>query len=393
MLQKLLKQSFVISNNKVDIDCKVINSTNYDDFFITTFNGGNLKDKNKVQIDFNTMEWIDSSVPINYGVTISNNKLSLKNNDMNTREIYCIYEPDKNLFVLFNNLILAKQILKSCNLPIEYSSDKNFENGSFFKHIKLITFAENFNVEIINKQLHLSGQKPIDIIEETNIDKNLSIEQAEESFYNALYNATKELTKSHNDITISLSGGLDSATVACILTKLNKNISAYTVGTEWGDEYDSASETARYLNINLNKLAFTKDEIIKQIPNVIAFFAFTHPNNIEISLVAQCLYNKITKNNKQNKTMFATGFGSDIINAGLFTPFNNYNELGNEIVTTLKNSRSSSELYGNIFSNNNALYYDINLVHPFWDSNVITNDLKCPPEYKVVNNQDKYFSG
>ncbi|MEE0970325.1 MAG: asparagine synthase-related protein, partial [Clostridia bacterium] len=66
-------------------------------------------------------------------------------------------------------------------------------------------------------------------------------------------------------------------------------------------------------------------------------------------------------------------------------------ELRNEILTTLKKTRMPNEIYSNLFFQNNSMFQNISVVHPFWESSVIEESLRIPTEFKVSENRDKYF--
>lgn len=392
MINQLLSRAFIVSNKKFNVNFENASVLNSGSFYLTTFNTlineSSITDSCK--ISFDTMTIDNHSTSVQYGATIAKEKLTVANNQMNTRDIYFIFEPEKNIFVLFNTLLLAKEILIACGLEVIYSSDKIYENGSHFKYVKLLQYSEILTVVTSGSGIEVVLNKEHDILE-TEVDKSYTQKKAEENFYEVLFNTTKKLTNDYNEVSIPLSGGIDSGSIAYLLTQLQKNVTAYTIGTEWGNEYEDAKSTADYIGVSLTDVYITRDDIFREIPNIIAAFGFNIASNIEISLVPQCLFRKVKEQKPNQDILFATGFGSDLLNAGIFKPFNTHEELRNDILDTLKKTRMPTETYSNLFFTNNSMYETIRVVHPFWDPEVIIEALKIAPEFKVVENKDKYF--
>lgn len=393
MINELLKRAFIISNNKMDINFKNAKTIPSGEFYLTVFNQevnpAYVKDGCSIYYDNMKIDSIKQEVK--YGALINGNSLAFSNGEMNPRNVYYIYEPKKELFIIFNNLILAREILLACDLDIVYSDNKIYDTGSYFKHIKLMNHSEVIEVNISkNKISYISRRKP-DILTETNVDNSYTLEIAQNKFYGVLYKATDALTKGYQDVSVPLSGGIDSGSIAYLLSQLGKNVSAYSVATDWGDEYKEAKSTADYIGVNINKLYVSTDDICKEIPFIIAAFGFNIASNVEISLVPQCLFRKVNEVNGDKDVIYATGFGSDLLNAGIYKPFNTYEELRQDIISTLSKTRLSTETYTNLFFNNNSIFDSIKVVHPFWDIDVIIESLRIPPEFKVFDGKDKYF--
>lgn len=393
MLNQLLSRAFIVSNKKFNLNFQHASVIDSGNFYLTIFkNSIDTKAvKERCRMSFETMQFDDYSAEAGYAFIISGDTLTARNNQMNTRDIYYIYEPERKIFVLFNSLLLAREILIACELDVTYSSDKIYENGSHFKHIKQLQHSEVLSVEASGDKLNIQCFREQDILEGTGIDVTYSQEKAQENFYQVLLEATRKLTDGYGKVSIPLSGGIDSGTIAYLLTALKKNVTAYSIGTEWGNEYQDAKSTADFISVPLNEIFIPKEDILREIPNIIAAFGFNLSSNIEISLVPQCLFRKVKEQTLHDDILFATGFGSDLLNAGIYKPFNTYAELRNDIVSTLKKTRMPNETYSNLFFRNNSMYESIGVVHPFWDPSVIVESLKIPPEFKVKENKDKYF--
>jgi len=316
-------------------------------------------------------------------ITVEEYDMTIVGSDMNTQAIYYIHVSDKNQFVVFNDLLLAKDILEALGLEIEYDISKYGANLEFFKYINRLAAGERINIKYEAGKLSFCKTRFSDILLQN--EQELSLEQLKENFYNSLFDSTKTLTEGVNDVYITLSGGIDSGTIAYILKELGKNVYAFTLATDWSDEYAEAKQTADYLGISLEKVHIGIEEVTAEVPNVIRYFGFINNVSIEIALVAFCLYKKISSG-KESRMLFASGYGSDLINAGLFSPFTEYSQLRSELLAGLRKTQVSNE-----FSNLSALDMGILPVHPFWKTEVILEALKVPAKYKVVDGKDKYF--
>ncbi len=374
--------SFAISTQKLNGGIKGLTEECLGRSFIGYFPDHNkFKSSNECfYISFESMSNLPSEQ--NY-IAIKDYEMSVVGSDMNTQAIYYICLPEKNCFVVFNDLLLAKNILESLELEVIYDLDKYAANLEFFKHINRLCAGEKIDIKNNGGQLVFNKTSFSDILLQN--ERELTIEQSKDSFYNVLFDSTNVLTKGVNDIYITLSGGIDSGTIAYILKELGKKVYAFTLGTDWSDEYEEAKQTADYLGIPLEKIHLSIGEITKEVPNVIRYFGFMNNVSIEIALVAFCLYKKIT-GNKKNNMLFASGYGSDLLNAGIFSPFDNYSQLAAEITANLRKTQVSNE-----FCNLSALDMGIMPVHPFWKTEVILEALKVPGKYKVVDGKDKYY--
>jgi asparagine synthetase B (glutamine-hydrolysing) len=379
-----LEFSFFLSTQKITLDIPQYKWLQISDFFLGHFSDNfNIQDDKQVSISFETLSVSKSQINNTNAVTIDGNTLKITGSDMNTQAIYYIHIPDRQFFAVFNDLYLARFLLQATGIPVIYDAVRYSENLAFFQHVNRLCFGEIITVRKSGNTYSFEKNKFSDILSET--PQNYTLEVAQEDFFEELNKSVNELTNNEENINISLSGGIDSGTIAYLLKQNKKTVNAYTLSTDWGDEYLEAKETAGYLGIDLVKIHITKEEIVAEVPNVIRYFAFINPETIEIALIAFCLYKKLYTQTKLKRT-FVTGYGSDLLNAGIFSPFSNDDELWKEISNGLRKTQISNE-----FSNLSALHYGIRVKHPYWSSNVILASLRTPARYKVVDNKDKYF--
>jgi asparagine synthetase B (glutamine-hydrolysing) len=204
--------------------------------------------------------------------------------------------------------------------------------------------------------------------------------------YGCLERAVRRGIGSESTVNIALSGGFDSGTIAYLIRQSGCRLAAYTLGTDWGDEYREARETADHLGIPLTPVHVSEEEIAGEIPSVIRFFHFINPENIEIALVAHCLYKRLQEE-RPSPRVFLTGYGSDLLNAGGVIRCDSSEQLHAGIRRELERTQLSNE-----FSNLAALHHGVRAHHPFWESEVIACALRVPAADKLRDGQDKLYA-
>lgn len=314
---------------------------------------------------------------------ISSNFMEINGSDMNTQALYYIQDQKNRLFIAFNDLILAKAVLKSLSINTFYNPVAYGSSLTFFAHIRRLVPGCTIRVETDSIDMTISQMHSRNILDTVPVKYSMS--EAQDEFYERLLKAVATLTDGIDELYISLSGGIDSGTIAFLLKEAGKRVKAFTIGTEWSNEYQEAAETATCLGIELEKIEISQASLLESIPEVIRYFGFTNTASIEIALVAYCLYKRLHATDS-GKKYFVSGYGSDLLNAGIYSPFKNYDQLASEIKMSLSRTQ-----YSNEFSNLAALNMNIYPIHPFWSSSVIEKALEIPAKYKVVNGKDKYF--
>jgi asparagine synthetase B (glutamine-hydrolysing) len=381
-INESMEKSFYVSSKKIGLHPEA----EYNGFYLGFHQGctdiDTSGDSITVSVEEAAVKKAGHGLKSNY-ITIEKGKITIAGSDMNTQAIYYIDLPREGVFVVFNDLLMAGSIMEKLGLKVEYDGAKKGTDLSWFNYVNRLKYSEKIIVNTEGDAFHTKVCQGSNILIQA--PAGYSLDEAKERFYKALFNATQELTAEEDEVFISLSGGIDSGTIAYILTQLNKKVNAYTLGTDWGNEYEQAQETADFLGINLKRIHISKEEIINEVPNVIRFFGFKESVQIEIALVAFCLHKKLYLDCPKNRT-FVTGYGSDLLNAGIYSSFNEYSELADELIRGLRKTQISNE-----FNNLAALNFGVKNIHPFWHSEVIREALRVPAEYKVMDGIDKFF--
>jgi asparagine synthetase B (glutamine-hydrolysing) len=316
-------------------------------------------------------------------VRVKGDSLRVCGSHMNTQCVYYIVDKAGEHVAVFNDLFLARPLLQSLGYPVLYSNEPSQEL-TFFQHVQRLKAGQQLSVRRQGKHASAEVTSFSYFLEEPGA-RFRDIGESEAEFLKCLEAAVKHDLEGEWNVSIALSGGVDSGSIAALVKKHRPELDAYTVSTDWGDEYSAAKETADFLGIHLELVHLTKEEIISEVPNVIRFFHFTSPESIEIALVAHCLYKKLHEADGKKRT-FLTGYGSDLLNAGVFSPFDNYDELHADCMRRVTATQLSNE-----FSNLAAIHHGVTVRHPFWHSAVINTALRVPAEFKVINGQDKFY--
>jgi hypothetical protein len=179
-----------------------------------------------------------------------------------------------------------------------------------------------------------------------------------------------------------LSGGIDSGTVTWLAASSGVPVSPYSVGTPWGDEFDGAAELCTHLGIELRPVLLAEDDIIASIPEAVRWLCAADAENVEVALTATSAQRLGVV---PGDLHVLTGYGSDLINAGLYQPFAEPGELTAQVLASVDRTRLSNEL-----SNRMALAYGAAVDHPFWSWPVMRVALETAPECKVRDGREKF---
>lgn len=244
---------------------------------------------------------------------------------------YVIYDKKQNILVGARDRLGKK--------PLHYwHSNRGFE---FASQIKSIKHGNSFEIDTLSRKFYLlqgyipdpycifkdikklrAGQyfvykvdtNEIDIRDYWNIFDNTcgfsapkSFEEAKETVKELLFDSVRMRLRSDVPVGIFLSGGIDSSLTSAIVSKINSNISAYTIGFENSefDESNYAKAVAESLGIPININICHGDEQQQIFNDYINYFdePFCDPSMIPTSLVAQKA--------RENVTVVLGGDGGD----------------------------------------------------------------------------------
>jgi carbapenam-3-carboxylate synthase len=129
-----------------------------------------------------------------------------------------------------------------------------------------------------------------------------------------LTSSIKNCLQENEEVTIPLSGGLDSSLVSSIASSQCKKVNTISIGTETHNEFYYADLVARHVKSNHKEIILKEDDIIKGIIDAIYHNEIFDGLSAEIQSPLFSMY----KNGKikPNSTVM-TGYGADLIFGGV----------------------------------------------------------------------------
>lgn len=200
-----------------------------------------------------------------------------------------------------------------------------------------------------------------------------------EKLRQALLNAIKNRCK--GKFGILLSGGVDSSFIALVAKKLNCDFICYSVGVEGSPDVEFARKLADELDLNLKYKILTEKELEK----VIKLTVKTLNNSNVVKVGVGCVVYAAAELAKEDNinTLFS-GLGSEEIFAG-YDRHGLAEDVTKECWSGLKN------MWERDFVRDYTLgkHFNIELMTPFLDKELIIEAMKFPPEDKLDDDQKK----
>ncbi|MBB5936169.1 asparagine synthase C-terminal domain-containing protein [Streptomyces zagrosensis] len=179
---------------------------------------------------------------------------------------------------------------------------------------------------------------------------------------------------------VLVSGGVDSGLVAALVAECGVPATAYTIGTEWGDEFDDAAEAAHAIGLDLRRTALGADDIVEALPATVRAFGHGEPEAIAIgvALTAFC------RGEYAAERLLFTGYGSDLLNSGMATADDIDGDIGAKVREAVERTRYSSE-----FTSALGAERGYRLTHPYWHPGVLDVALATDPGVKTFRHREK----
>ncbi|KAF3996236.1 asparagine synthase C-terminal domain-containing protein [Glaciimonas immobilis] len=203
--------------------------------------------------------------------------------------------------------------------------------------------------------------------------------EAGEIQINALRMAIKNRLAEGREIGVLVSGGVDSSLVAALIAEQTSEMTAFSIGTDFGDEFDDASQLTEALNKPLIKIMFCEEDILNALAPTIRAFGHADREAVEVGVAITAFCRKAAGNR-----LIFTGYGSDLINSGLTVDSGIAEDIREKIHKVVDKTRYSSEL-----TNVAALACGCDLAHPYWDPMVIRIALDTCPSVKTALGREK----
>jgi len=298
-------------------------------------------------------------------------------------------------FLKDNKLIIGRDHIGE--IPIYYYHNKNkFVFSSEIKAIK------EFDSSILTKEIKLLPPGSYasfenDILEITkyysipNEIINDSKETIITNLKDMIWLAVETKIPKEVPYTVLLSGGIDSSIIAYILKQFNPDLEAFTVSLNGDGKKKNnndlyfAREMAKFLNIKLNEIVLTEDDVFNNINNTIETIEDKSWTQVSSGLPHIAMAKEIAKHGY--KVVFS-GSGSDELFASYPTErrWSYYDDKYNEARHNLINKIHKSNV---IRENKCMMKYSQEIRSPFLERNFVEYAINIPVEFRLENKRMK----
>ncbi|MEV5975400.1 asparagine synthase C-terminal domain-containing protein [Streptomyces sp. NPDC052114] len=181
-------------------------------------------------------------------------------------------------------------------------------------------------------------------------------------------------------VTAVVSGGVDSGLVAALAKEAGILDHLATLGTPWGDEYDTADELGAHLGMPVQHLALSEDDIFRAIPETVRMLGAPGREAVAggVNLVA------VYQGGRLPVGTVLTGVGADFINSGLRVDAGPVPDLPRAVADCLESAALAGELSGL-----SAAAHGYVLRHMYWNAPVIQAALDTLPALMRHGDREK----
>lgn len=290
-------------------------------------------------------------------------------------------------FAYFTDLMLAPLVLPALDMPVVITTGgvQGHEHSTLLHGVDRLRHGSHVSTRRAGGAWLTRTRDEPDPLAAFRAPRRADPLAAGEAQIEALTEEIRRIGAAHRDDTgyaTLLSGGIDSGTVTYLAATSGLSVTPYSVATPWGDELADAAELCAELGIALRPVHLTEDQIIASVPEAVRWLGATDPEVVEIALTATSVQRLGTI--APGKVLL-TGYGSDLVNAGIYRPFTHRDDLIDQGLTAVDRTRRSNEL-----SNRMPLAYGTTTHHPFWTWEVMSTALDTAPECKVREGREKY---
>lgn len=311
-------------------------------------------------------------------------EVEVRTSHLNENPVYYAANRVRGRFAYFTDLFLAPLVLPALDLPVELTEAQPLEGSPLLG-------VQRLKHGLTARTRRARGHWLTEAVEEPDPLGGFGAPHrddpmaAGEDQLDALSAEIREIdTSSPKEAAYAtlLSGGIDSGTVTYLAAASGLPVTPYSVGTPWGDELDDAAELCAELGTDLVPIHLTEDQIIASVPEAVRWLGVTEPETVEVALTATAVQRLGAIPGEQ---VLLTGYGSDLMNAGLYRPFTHRDDLMGQVLAAIDATRYSNEL-----SNRMPLAYGTTTHHPFWSWRVMRVALETAPECKIREGREKF---
>ncbi|MFF5725070.1 asparagine synthase C-terminal domain-containing protein [[Kitasatospora] papulosa] len=208
-------------------------------------------------------------------------------------------------------------------------------------------------------------------------------DQAVRTVRTVLGASVARLAAGADEIAVSLSGGVDSSTVAAlaVLEAGSSAVRTYTVGTPYGDEFAQAAWLADRLGTKHEEVHFGPEQLAAMLPGMIRALETWDLLTLQIAAPACFLQGHIAADRSQ---VLLSGYGADLLFAGLGGTGGEDAVEGAVVAQTRATARS------NEFHPAFADARHTSVRHPYWTREVMAAALDIRGRLKVRDGEAKW---
>ena len=269
-------------------------------------------------------------------------------------------------------------------LSLKLVSQKKFLD--YANHNPNYSFLNGFEKIIAGKVYSFNFKTPRILISqylfsEIKIQENiLNFEDSLMFIYSNLLEQVTNGIKENKRIGIPLSGGLDSGIIASMSIKKVNNLNSYTIGTELGDEFNQAREAAIFLGTHHKEIFIDNDGYMDAVLHGVFLNEFAHPVYAEgypgFYHIFKAAYNEIDT--------FLTGYGADLILGDI------YNLEDKSTINKISEHACHHTQWTGEFSPFIAAHFNAEVIHPFWNIELINRAISLSWQFKYKGEEVKY---
>ncbi|MGW4051866.1 asparagine synthase-related protein [Streptomyces sp. NPDC004779] len=305
---------------------------------------------------------------------------------LNENPVYYAVNRSRGLFAYFTDLLLAPLVLPALGLAVRFQGGAPaHESGTLVADVSRLRHATVRRTRRTGGRWLTEAGDEHDVLGDFRTPHRDDPLAAGEAQLEALASEIARVDATAPEGTgyaTLLSGGIDSGTVTYLAARAGLPVTPYSVASPWGDELDDAAELCAELGIGLEPVHLTEDQIIASIPETVRWLGLADAEVVEVALTATTVQRLGAVPADE---VLLTGYGSDLVNAGLYRPFDHRDDLIEQVLSAVDRTRRSNEL-----SNRMPLAYGTTTHHPFWSWPVMRVALETTPECKVREGREKY---
>ncbi|MGW0309848.1 asparagine synthase-related protein [Streptomyces flavidovirens] len=289
-------------------------------------------------------------------------------------------------FAYFTDLFLAPLILPSLGLPVvqRHVAATPVEDETLIEHVRRVSYntvqeTRRTSRGWVTRTVH--GDDPLNRYWRPTRHNPM---RAGNDQLHALRQVIGDYAAAspHTAFTTLLSGGIDSGAVTFLAAELGLPVVACSVGSPWGNEFEGARQLAGLAGVELVEAELSEDAFVRAIPDTVRWLGGIAPEVVEVALTATAVHRDDVL---PPERALLTGYGSDLINAGLYSPYDSDKELITQVLEAVHRTRFTEEL-----NSRSALAHGRPVFHPFWEWPVMKVALETAPGCKVREGREKF---